>query len=213
MAKYRYVKTGEEFKNEGEAYGFFCNSIDDCESCPLDKYADYGDECDRDLFKMYYQECRFELIDSTPKPKSCLAEILGVEEYQEWIIDDNKNIIYRIADGIRQQRVPHYANGEWYNCGNENELTALIKNPSKIHVIPTTPTIPEWTEREIEIARAWKTLNPDMKQFEITTGSSNAPKEFEIDGVVLSNLKNDCPNFTAQDFLEVKMCDILGDEV
>ena len=208
MAKYRYVKTGEEFKNEGEAYGFFCNSIDDCESCPLDKYADYGDECDRDLIKMYYQECGFELIDSTLKSR--LAEILGVEEDQEWITTNEEGKIFRIHNGARQWKFKEIPSCSWNVCWMEEELAELINNPNLIQPVPT---IPEWTEREIEIARAWKTLNPDMKQFEITTDSSNAPEEFEIDGVMLSNLNNDCPNFTAQDFLEIKVCDILGDEV
>ena len=206
MAKYKYIETGKEFDDEKDVLEFYCSKFSFCKDCALNKYSEKNVVCDENIFSEHYQECGFELIDSTLKFR--LAEILGVEEGQEWIVTKEEGKIFRIHNGARQWKLKDETS--WRDCGSERRLTELINNPNLIQPIPT---IPEWTKREIEIARAWKTLNPNMTQFEITTKSSDAPKEFEIDGVPLSNLNNDCPNFTAQDFLEVKVCDILGDEV
>lgn len=75
--------------------------------------------------------------------KSRLAEILGVEEDQEFLYKYGK---YRIHNGLRQ----HWNSGGWYISGNECGLVEIINHPEKIN------RLPRWTEQDVEDAKAIK---------------------------------------------------------
>ena len=75
--------------------------------------------------------------------KSRLAEILGVEEDQEWTFEYGK---YRIHDGMREFDV----RGEWKLGNSEIVLANIIKHPEKIK------RLPRWTEQDVEDAKAIK---------------------------------------------------------
>lgn len=201
MAKYRYIETGKEFDDEKDAFNFLCDSMSDCLLCPLSyKCIEGEDACAENLIKMYYQECEFELIDSTLKFR--LAEILGVEEDQEWTIEGNPDIIFRIHNGERQWKGK--SSRKWDYCCQEVVLTKLINNPDLIQPVSLT----KWTEREIEIVKAWKTLNSDMTQFTIDAINS---EEIEIDGIPLKEDPEECPNFFSYNNKQIKVTDILGE--
>ncbi len=206
MDKYMCIETGRVFNSAKEASDAICSSNMTCCECPLyGEVHKYGEYCTNnsaeEAFIKLYEECGFEKVKETER--SLLAEILGVEEEQEWIIDGDGNTVFRIKNGIREQKV---SKGQWLQCGSELVLAALIKNPLRITILPQKFN---WTEREIEIARAWKMLNPDMNQFSIVAVNQ---EEIEIDRVPLKESPKKCPNFfAAQKEMDVKVKDILGE--
>lgn len=79
---------------------------------------------------------------------SRLAEILGVEEDQEFMFEGTK---YRIHDGNRQ-----YFCCEWRDAASEDILTRIINHPEKIN------RLHRWTEQDREDAKALKRMIVDI---------------------------------------------------
>lgn len=75
--------------------------------------------------------------------KSKLAEILGVEEDEEFTIK-GECATYRIHNGKRECK--HNVDG-WYTCGFEKELIELINDPSLIQKKP------RFTDEEMTVLR------------------------------------------------------------
>lgn len=208
MAKYRHIETGLVVDDAKEGSDYVCNKIQDCE-CPLNDYIHEHamfctDEIAEEAFAKLYKECGFEEVEETEEntKSSRLAEILGVEEDQEWTIEGNPDIIFRIHNGERQWKGK--SSRKWDYCCQEAVLTKLINNPNLIQPISSY----QWTVREIEIAKAWKTMNPNMTQFTINAFSDT---EIEIDCIPLVEDKTKCPNFFSCNNKQIKVSDILGE--
>ena len=213
MAKYRHIETGLVVDDAKEGSDYVCKKML-CNKCPLYDYVhEYAmfctDKIAEEAFAKLYKECGFELVNDTDEVESNseahtfrLAEILGVEEDQEWIIKDDPDNIYRIHEGERQWKGK--SSRKWDYCCQEVMLTNLINNPDLIQPISLT----KWTEREIEIVKAWKTLNSDMTQFTIDAINS---EEIEIDGIPLKEDPEECPNFFSYNNKQIKVSDILGE--
>lgn len=213
MAKYRHIETGFVVNDGKEGSDYICHS-NLCHKCPLNSYAHEHamfctDEIAEEAFAKLYEDCGFELVNDTDEVESKLeshtsrlAEILSVEEDQEWTIEGNPDIIFRIHDGERQWKGK--SSRKWDYCCKEVMLTKLINNPDLIQPVSLT----KWTEREIEIVKAWKTLNSDMTQFTIDVINS---EEIEIDGIPLKEDPEECPNFFSYNNKQIKVSDILGE--
>lgn len=213
MAKYRHIETGFVVDDAKEGSDYICNKML-CENCPLNDCVHKHnvfctDELAEEAFAKLYEECGFELVNDTNEVESKLeshtsrlAEILSVEEDQEWTIEGNPDIIFRIHDGERQWKGK--SSRKWDYCCQEVMLTKLINNPDLIQPVSLT----KWTEREIEIVKAWKTLNSDMTQFTIDAINS---EEIEIDGIPLKEDPEECPNFFSYNNKQIKVTDILGE--
>lgn len=76
--------------------------------------------------------------------KSRLAEILGVEEDQEFMFEGIK---YRVHNGNRQ-----YFYCVWHDAAAEDILTRIINHPEEIQ------RLPRWTEKDVEDAEATKRI-------------------------------------------------------
>ena len=100
-----------------------------------------------------YSSDMFEPAEEV-KPMSRLAEILCVEEGQEFCIPGELGT-FRIIDGVR-----HYkdAAGEWNELRHERSLADLINQPEKITIIPPKPELSESTKAKL---RALRVLCPD----------------------------------------------------
>lgn len=200
MAKYRNITTNEVFDSELEAADHICGS-NSCSGCCIYNLVNgpCNDENIANVFLKNYLAFGYELVGETSQ--SNLAKILGVKEDQEWFYGENEAMVYRIHNGKRQHRLKK----GWNNTASEENLAEFIKDPSKIHIVNKKQN---WTEREIEIARAWKTLNPDMTQFIVNAFSDT---EIEIDSVPLKEDPENCPNFFSCNNKLIKVSDILGE--
>ena len=76
--------------------------------------------------------------------KSRLADILGLEEDEEYTVKGDNDIVYRIHKGERQYRDPL---GRWCYVCSDNSLTALINDPSLIR------RKPRFTDEEMTLLR------------------------------------------------------------
>jgi hypothetical protein len=82
------------------------------------------------------------------KPMSRLAEILGVEEGQEFQVKGIKNT-FKIVDGRRM----HNAYGDWEPIHSETGLTDIINHPEKIKIIQPKPELSESTKAKLRALR------------------------------------------------------------
>lgn len=92
--------------------------------------------------------------------KSRLAEVLAVEEDEEYTVKDGDNIVYRIHNGDRQYKD---ALGRWHNECSENTLTMLINDPSLIQRKPRFTdeemTVLRWLHKHAKLRRFYKTID------------------------------------------------------
>ena len=81
------------------------------------------------------------------KPKSRLAEILGVEEDEEWTatyLPETSGSVYRVHSGRRQYKLK---DGGWSDCHVEEDLSCIINHPENV------VHIPRLTEAELAICK------------------------------------------------------------
>ena len=101
-----------------------------------------------------YSSDMFEPAEEV-KPMSRLAEILGVQEGQEFTIEGIDNT-FKIVDGRRI----HNADGEWEPMHSETGLTDILNHPEKIKIIPPKPELSESTTAKL---RALRVLWPEYE--------------------------------------------------
>ena len=88
------------------------------------------------------------------KPRIC--EVLGVEVDEEFTYDFGENQINRGTFKIGADGNRYYKAGidPWNPCYNEEDLLVIINHPDRII------RKPRWTEQEVELAKAIRTLFP-----------------------------------------------------
>lgn len=112
--------------------------------CPICEVTADNGNCDDWILQHPKEAAKlmgYTLVDDS-KPKSRLAEILGVEEDQEWQIKHRGGEIFRIHEGRRQSKE---SNG-WENTHSEIGISELIKDPELI--IP----VAKWSDLDIKIS-------------------------------------------------------------
>lgn len=159
--KFYNPKTHEVFSNDP---GRFCDQFQECDrGCPIFEVLN-GELCcfwvlehpDEAARLMGYKVVEYDpdftpAKEATKVSKSKLAEILGVEEDEEfkyeWQVFGLEGEKYRIHNGKRQ-----YFSDGWYDASAEVTLTEMIAHPEKIQ------RLPRWTEKDVEDAEATKRI-------------------------------------------------------
>lgn len=99
---------------------------------------------------------------------SRLSEILGVEEDEEFIVDGDTSVIYRVHKGFRE--VKGVNDKYWYRCFNEAKLLRLINGEAEIkkYIKPTA-----YDAETIEQFRALVTLGLYYVAIDISSEDRN----------------------------------------
>lgn len=146
---------------------------------------------------------------SKEKTRSRLAEILGVEEDEVWMVNGWLKSDYRIHGGVREYRT---GNDTWIPTHDEEGLAAIIANPEIII------RKPQFTDDELGMLRCLResgvveiTRNDcgglsaynEWKESETCAGSGGSRSCWWLPPVVLP---------TIQPGQSIKLADILGEE-
>ena len=104
--------------------------------------------------------------------KSRLAEILGVEEDEEFTVNGFVPV-YRIHNGKREYEY----HGKWLHCNTEADLIELINNPSLIQHKPRFTdeemTVLRWLHKYGKFKRFYKTIDGRVSAFGISSLAGN----------------------------------------